>query len=122
MLYITLWQRFGRCVRDQSLEGEAILFTEKEHSDSERESKAERARTRKRAPHNSKAATSNKHRKVANITKTEEVEVVGLDGSSSDEEEEVAMKRTGKSSKQLDPDIDRLINVGHEGDQVGVGK
>lgn len=111
----TLWQRFGRCVRDQALEGEAILFTEKEHLDPERERKAERARTRKRAPHNSKTATSNKLRKVANIIKTEEVEVVGVDGSSSDEAEEVVAKRSGKSSKQLDPDVDRLINVDHRG-------
>ena len=52
---------------------------------------------------------------MANIVKTEEVEVVGVDGSSSDEEEEVVTRRSGKSSKQLDPDIDRLINAGHRG-------
>ncbi|KAF8340080.1 P-loop containing nucleoside triphosphate hydrolase protein [Amanita rubescens] len=110
----TLWQRFGRCVCDQALEGEAILFTEKENLDPERERKGERARTQKRAPQHGKTVTSNKHQKAANTIKTE-VEVVGPDGSSSDEQEEVVTKRSGKSSKQLDRDVDELINVGHQG-------
>ncbi|KIL58404.1 hypothetical protein M378DRAFT_43488, partial [Amanita muscaria Koide BX008] len=42
----TLWQRFGRCVRDPNLEGTAVLFAEKEHLNSERQKKAKRAEKR----------------------------------------------------------------------------
>ncbi|KAH7917314.1 P-loop containing nucleoside triphosphate hydrolase protein [Leucogyrophana mollusca] len=38
----TLWQRFGRAVRDMTLEGIAILFAEKDHFDAYRKEKEQR--------------------------------------------------------------------------------
>ncbi|KAF8121567.1 P-loop containing nucleoside triphosphate hydrolase protein, partial [Boletus edulis] len=38
----SLWQRFGRAVRDKALNGTALLFAEKEHFDEERTAKAAR--------------------------------------------------------------------------------
>ena len=48
----TLWQRFGRAVRDRNLAGTALLFAEKDYFDDERVAKearrTQRERTRKR--------------------------------------------------------------------------
>ncbi|KAG1880052.1 P-loop containing nucleoside triphosphate hydrolase protein, partial [Suillus subluteus] len=44
----TLWQRWGRAVRDRGLQGTAILFAEKEYFDDVQEEKRQRQETKKR--------------------------------------------------------------------------
>ncbi|KIL61089.1 hypothetical protein M378DRAFT_1059936, partial [Amanita muscaria Koide BX008] len=44
----TIWQRFGRCVRDPTLQGTVYLFVEKEHFDAERRKAKAAKESRKR--------------------------------------------------------------------------
>jgi superfamily II DNA/RNA helicase len=116
----TIWQRFGRCVRNQALEGIAILFTEKDNLDPEREKKAEKAKQRKRSSEKKQGVDlSNKRQKTiaTEFIKTEESTVAQLSDLSSEDEQEVVTKQSGKSSKrkELDPDVDELINAGYRG-------
>ena len=43
----TIWQRWGRAVRNRDLQGTAILFTEKEYFDDVREAKRQHQEARK---------------------------------------------------------------------------
>jgi superfamily II DNA/RNA helicase len=57
----TLWQRFGRAVRNMSLEGTAILFAEKEYFDVYKAEKEKR-----RVERAKRKATSSKKRRIEN--------------------------------------------------------
>ena len=106
----TLWQRFGRCVRDPNLQGMAVLFTEKDHLDLERQKKAERAEKRK-------AATVLKKSKWPKLEGD-----VGIKTESGDELQELDDEEKGKvpkkqtmnkvMKKNLDPGVDMFINAG----------
>lgn len=114
----TIWQRFGRCVRDKALTGDAILFTDKENLDPERQRKAERARTRKRPASNKQGVDiSSKRQKgtgATDLIKSEEQTVELLDVSSSEDEQ--ANQSNGDANKRiLDSDVDELINAEHRG-------
>jgi hypothetical protein len=122
----TLWQRFGRCVRDPSLQGTAILFTEKENFDSERLKKAERAEKRRAKTVLKKAAKQQRtdHSEVkveegadVNNEPSGDDEKIGEARGKEAEKEERLKKLSGKSKKILDLVVDDVINAEHRGYQ-----
>lgn len=121
----TLWQRFGRCVRDPNLQGIAVLFTAKENLDTERQRRVERAEKRCATATLKKQAKRQKTNAYP-IVKTEGVDE--LDHSDEEKEEAKAVnlghekeKRAknsavlGKSKKVLDVVVDHLINAEFRG-------
>ncbi|KIL57950.1 hypothetical protein M378DRAFT_188349 [Amanita muscaria Koide BX008] len=119
----TLWQRFGRCVRDPSLQGTAILFTEKENLDSERSKKAGRAEKRRAKTVLKEAA---KQQRTGRSVKVEDGENINDELSGDEEkigevrgkevEKEHRMKKpSGKSKKSLDSVVDDVINAKDRG-------
>src|SRR6266550_8751095 len=83
----TLWQRFGRCVRDPKLEGTAVLFTEKDNLDSERQKKTARAEKRRaKTAMRKKVVKQQRTDKSAYTVKVEEGGDDVNDGPSGDEE------------------------------------
>lgn len=90
----TLWQRFGRCVRDPSLQGTAILLGEKEYFDHMKNAKNKRKRgiTIKTEP-----GTTAKRPKVASLSNhtnntcsvdNELMDVDGIDGKQAEADDE----------------------------------
>lgn len=105
----TLWQRFGRCVRNPELAGIAILLAEKDLFDSERAKKAENvAKRRARAERKKQEA----RRAGDNATQVEQ-----SDGEERGEEEKRPRKSAtaNKNKKTIDPVVDDLINAEHRG-------
>ncbi|KAF8345005.1 P-loop containing nucleoside triphosphate hydrolase protein [Amanita rubescens] len=98
----TIWQRFGRCVRDPTLQGLVYLFVEKEYFDAERK----RAETAKDSRKRKRAAT-----------------VAGRHSDPSGDEEEgttqMKSSRKPKNGKKnvIDPAVDDVINA----DERGIG-
>ena len=60
----TIWQRWGRAVRDRGMQGTAILFAEKEYFDDTREMKRQRQEAKKRKVKSTRTAQTpaTKHR------------------------------------------------------------
>ncbi|KIL55218.1 hypothetical protein M378DRAFT_46953, partial [Amanita muscaria Koide BX008] len=125
----TLWQRFGRCVRDPKLEGTAILFTERDNIDSERQKKVVRAEKRRaKATLRKKAAKQQRTDDSLDMIKVEERDDVN-DELSGDEEkdreekgkeaekekERRPKKSSNKSKRTLDPVVDKVINAEYQG-------
>jgi hypothetical protein len=112
----TIWQQFGRCVRDPTLQGIVYLLVEKEHFDAERK----RAETAKDSKKRKRAATT-----VSRATKSSRTQCAGAsveqvarpDDPSGDEEEEEGgqMKSTCKmknsKKNKIDPAVDDVINA-----------
>jgi hypothetical protein len=106
----TLWQRFGRCVRNPELAGIAILLAEKDQFDSERAKKAENAAKRR--------ARAERKRQQARQVGDNAAQVEQSDGEERGEEEKRLKKPapTNKNSKKtIDSVVDDLINAEHRG-------
>ncbi|KAM6491382.1 P-loop containing nucleoside triphosphate hydrolase protein [Amanita muscaria] len=113
----TIWQRFGRCVRDPTLQGFVYLLVEKEHFDAERKmvELAKDSRKRKRAATTVSRATKSSRTQCSAGASAEQV--ARPDDPSGDEEEEEGgrMKSTRKmknsKKNKVDPAVDDVINA-----------
>lgn len=116
----TLWQRFGRCVRDPNLQGTAVLFSAKENFDPERQKKVERAEKRRANAALKKQGAKRPKVNTSTFIKTEE-EVVELEyGDEETKEKENGMNDVtvmGNSKRTVDSFVDSLINAESRGTQ-----
>ena len=126
----TLWQHFGRCVRDPQLDGIAVLFTEKENLNPERQRKAERLEKRcAKVALKRKAGKCPRIDDVSDVKKEEEDKELDGDLSNDEgndkEEKEKEKERqekdrrptktSKKSKKVLDAAVDNIINAEYRG-------
>ncbi|KAG1736671.1 P-loop containing nucleoside triphosphate hydrolase protein [Suillus paluster] len=104
----TLWQWFGRAVRDQSLLGTALLFAEKEHFDDERQAKLARKKaweaTRKRKGDNLPTSTSK--RRAVNPSNSQAGDSRAL---------QTISNGNGNESDESDEDVIPPIDAGLQG-------
>lgn len=105
----TLWQRFGRCVRNPELAGIAILLAEKDQFEMERMKKAENAAKRRARAERKKQEGRRVGDNVAQVEQS--------DGEERGEEEKRLKKSAtvNKNKKTIDPVVDDLINAEHQG-------
>ncbi|KAG1762510.1 P-loop containing nucleoside triphosphate hydrolase protein [Suillus placidus] len=124
----TLWQRWGRAVRDRGLQGTAVLFAEKDHFDDVREEKRWRQETKKRKADENVARTATRRRTQLHPVRRQEDghewenPEDDSDGDRAEEgdqelKEQLQSKLEGKSGgstrkkRELEPPMDCLINA-----------
>jgi hypothetical protein len=130
-----LWQRFGRCARDLSLQGTAILFVEKEYIDHLKNVKKKRKRNASGIKIEPGASSTAKRQRTAvaeqlinvdedpshsdnELSKNDEVQAADEDDEQEPEEDgdaeegRVPKMKRGKSKKsKIDPEIFDVINA-----------
>jgi len=77
----TLWQRFGRAVRNAALQGIAILIADTKYFDADRDRKAKLAETKKRKAEENVDGEEQPPTKKARVQKTLPVKSVGTSGT-----------------------------------------
>ncbi|KAG1766501.1 P-loop containing nucleoside triphosphate hydrolase protein [Suillus placidus] len=115
----TVWQRFGRAVRNRALQGTALLFAEKEHFDDVHEEKQKRQQNKKRkaadTPQNHTEPDGNIVMGAGDSVPNDTLPVGNASVSDAQLKElmkpntEVASKQ--KKQRELDPAMDWLINA-----------
>lgn len=107
-----IWQRFGQCVRDPTLQGFVYLLIEKEHFDA----KHKRVEMAKDSRKQKQAATVSRATKSSHACAGISAEQVARpDDLSSDEEEggqtKSAHKTKNSKKNKIDPAVDNVINA-----------
>jgi superfamily II DNA/RNA helicase len=110
----TLWQWFGRCVRDPSLQGTAVLFATKDNFDPERQKKVDRTEKRQATATLKKQGIKRQKTGADFAVKMEDVTEPGHsveDEMKQKQKKSIKSIAVGNSKKMLDMVVDTFINA-----------
>ncbi|KAM6490855.1 P-loop containing nucleoside triphosphate hydrolase protein [Amanita muscaria] len=118
-----LWQRFGRCVRDPSLQGTAILFVEKEYIDNLNNMKKKRKRITSSVKTEPRTSLTAKRLRTVPLTERS----IGEDDGDSQSDHELPEEHLGEEDGEQEPggdddDDDDDDNDHEKGQKTKTGK